>query len=104
MCTERKTRKRLLHAMAEEEQPPLGLLGTVSPSLKDYHLIEQFIIVGLPHNYHVESHFHNERQVHEPQVIYKYPPDKPYALSFSIYSFPAPSFTLSLSTIHLHNT
>jgi hypothetical protein len=63
--------------MAEEPQP-LGLLGTVSPSLKDYHLIEQFTIVGLPHNYHVESHYHGERQNHEPQVIYKYPPDKPY--------------------------
>eukprot|EP00026_Physarum_polycephalum_P003351 Phypoly_transcript_03361.p1 GENE.Phypoly_transcript_03361~~Phypoly_transcript_03361.p1 ORF type:complete len:700 (+),score=107.38 Phypoly_transcript_03361:131-2230(+) len=63
--------------MSAEEPQPLGLLGTVSPSLKDYHLIEQFIVVGLPHNYHVESHFHNEQQTHEPQVIYKYPPDKP---------------------------
>ncbi len=63
------------------EAQTLGLLGTVLPSIHEAHLIEQFLIVGLPHNYHVETKHHNEQQRHEPQVVYHYPPDKPYVLS-----------------------
>ena len=35
--------------------PHSGLLGTLSPSLQDHPLLEQFLIIGLPHNYYVES-------------------------------------------------
>ena len=54
------------------------LLGTTVPSLVDHHLFEQFLVVGLPPDYRVECRFHNETKQHEPHVIFKYPPDKPY--------------------------
>lgn len=59
------------------------LLGTTAPSLYDHHPFEQFLIVGLPPDYIVHSRFHHEQQQHEPQVIYKYPPDKPYVHNIS---------------------
>jgi len=53
------------------------LFGTIPPSLHEHHLFEQFVIVGLPPEYPIDCHHHNETAYHEPQILYLYPPDKP---------------------------
>jgi hypothetical protein len=66
-----------MHSNRRTKYDAPTLLGTAVPSLADHHLFEQFLIVGLPSDCRIQCTYHNEQLQHEPQVIYKYPPDKP---------------------------